>query len=114
MKGHNRVSRANKLAPNENSWNRRVATELNKGPLHLLATWVLIQLVNGGAHTLLVEEPLDCMAHVARALAEDHHRLLRSQLRHLVHDTTSYVSCGFLFGDCVFVSVLEGEEREGG
>ncbi|KAK3417873.1 hypothetical protein EUGRSUZ_H03859 [Eucalyptus grandis] len=83
--GHDGVGRPDELPPDEDGGDGRAAAEPSQGPLHLLPSRVLVELVDGRAHTELVEQALHCMAHAARALAEYHHRLLRRQLRYPVH-----------------------------
>lgn len=87
MKGHDGVGWADKSAADEDGWDGGVAAEPEKGSLHFPAVIAiqLVQLIYHGAHSLLVEQPLDGVAHTARALAEDHHRLLRRRLRYTIH-----------------------------
>ena len=66
-------------------------------PAHLLLSGVLVQLVHSQVHAHSTEEPLHDMAHAAGAEAEDHHCILRRQLRHSLqrihHDSRCCCCC---------------------
>lgn len=81
--GHNAIHGADELAADEDDGEGGgAAEEAGEGPLDLLATWVVVELVDRRIDAHPAEEPLDGVAHAARAEAEDHHRALRRQLLH--------------------------------
>lgn len=83
MGSHDIVHGADELAADEDDGDgRRVSEEPHQSALNLLASWVVVQLVDHGVDAHSAEEALDGMAHAAGAEAEDHHRILRSQPRY--------------------------------
>lgn len=81
MGGHDSVHGSHQLSTNEHDGNPGGAPEEHHERfLDLLAApGVLVELVHGGVHPHPAEEPLDGVAHAARAHAEYHHRVLRRQ-----------------------------------
>lgn len=80
MTSHDPIHGANKLATNEhNRDNRRTTQKPHQGSLEFLPSRILVKLVHRRVHTHPTEQPLDGMAHAARAYAEYHHCILRSQ-----------------------------------
>ena len=80
---HDLVGRADEVAADEDSRDRRRAAEAaGELPFHVAAARVLVQLVHRCAHVELGEEAQHRVAHRALAPREDHHSLLRRQPRH--------------------------------
>ena len=87
MKGHDAICGTHQFAANENRRERRVpADQPEKRFLHFSSLRVFVELVRSVIYAEILEKSLHCMAHAARARAEDHHRPLRAQPFHLIHE----------------------------
>ncbi|URD80941.1 Zn-finger in Ran binding protein [Musa troglodytarum] len=83
--------KSNRLAADEHGRHRRVTShQLGESLLHLSSPGVLVQLVDGGIDTQVMEETLHGVAHAAGAQAEDYDCLLGCQLHHLVHSRRTH------------------------
>ncbi|KAF7071080.1 hypothetical protein CFC21_076489 [Triticum aestivum] len=86
MQGHDPVGGADELAADEDCRDgRRTPKASGEVALHVAAAWVLVQLVDRGAHAEAREEACHRVAHRAVARGEDHHRFLGRQLCHPLH-----------------------------
>jgi hypothetical protein len=79
---HDPVGGPDELAADEDGGDgRRAAEAAGELPLHVMSPGVLVQLMHRRAHAEVEEEALHRVAHRALARREDHHGLLRRQLR---------------------------------
>lgn len=79
---HDSVHGADELAADEDDRDGGGAAgteEAGEGALHVGATWVLVELVDGGVDPHAAKEALDGVAHAARAHAEDDDGVLGGQ-----------------------------------
>jgi hypothetical protein len=79
---HDLVGGADEIAADEDGGDgRRAAEAAGELALHVTSPGVLVELVHRCAHAEVGEEGLHRVAHRALARREDHHGLLRRQLR---------------------------------
>jgi hypothetical protein len=86
MKRHDLVRGAHELAADEHRRHGGVATQQpGQRLVDLLPPGVLVELHHHRVHPEVAEQAHHRVAHAAGALAEDHHRTLRRELRNPVH-----------------------------
>lgn len=76
VKTHDFIFSPHQLAADEHRRNGRVAAHPQQRLLNFTAPLDLVQLVHRRIDVEVGEKGLDAVAHAARTLAEDHHRLL--------------------------------------